>query len=77
MLIADTSRVANTLRQDVIERWGGMWVPELARVGLRSLVTAVPERALAKLSTNTGQRQAVNGSTSSNVSTLAGAESQV
>jgi hypothetical protein len=45
--IADTSRVANTLRQDVIEWWGGTWVPELARYGLRSIVTVVPDRALA------------------------------
>jgi len=74
--IADTSKVANTLRQDVIEWWGGTWVPQLARYGLKSIITVVPERALAKLSTNTWQRQVVSGIAMTNVSTLAEAESQ-
>lgn len=75
--IADTSRVANALPPEVIEWWGGTWVPELARYGLKSIITVVPERALAKLSTNTWQRQVVNGIAMSNVSTLAEAESRV
>jgi hypothetical protein len=75
--IADTSKVANTLRQDVIEWWGGTWVPELARYGLKAIVTVVPEKALAKLSTGTWQKQVVSGIAMTNVSTLAEAESQV
>jgi hypothetical protein len=58
-------------------QWGSTWVPELARFGLKSIVTVVPEKALAKLSTGTWQRQVVNGIAMTNVTTLADAESQV
>jgi hypothetical protein len=75
--IADTSKVANTLRQEVIDWWGSTWVPELSNFGLRSIVTVVPERALAKLSTNTWQRQVVAGIAMTNVASIAEAESQV
>jgi hypothetical protein len=75
--IADTSRVANTLRQEVVDWWGATWVPELAKFGLKSIVTVVPERALAKLSTTTWQRQVVAGIAMTNVSSMAEAEAQV
>jgi hypothetical protein len=73
--VADTSKVTNALRQDIISWWGSVWVPTLARFGLRSVVTVLPKSAVATMSTNSWQRQVVDGIQMINVASRADAES--
>jgi hypothetical protein len=72
--IAETSKVTNTLRQDVIEWWGSVWVPRLAKAGLRAIITVQPTSAIASLSTRSWQRTVIEGITMINVGSLADAE---
>jgi hypothetical protein len=53
--VADTAKVKNALRQDVIQWWGEVWVPILAKYGLKAIITVVPQAALAQLSTKRWQ----------------------
>jgi hypothetical protein len=73
--IAETSRVTDTLRQDVLDWWGTTWVPTLAKYGLKAIITVVPtSSALARLSTKRWQGQVVDGITMANAASLAEAE---
>jgi hypothetical protein len=72
--IADTSRVTNALRQEIIAWWGTTWVPTLATFGLRTIVTVPPSSAIATMSTGSWQRQVVNGIAMLNAASLAEAE---
>jgi hypothetical protein len=72
--VAETAKVTNTLRQDVIEWWGTVWVPRLAEAGLRAIITVQPTSAIASLSTRSWQRTVVEGITMINVGSLPDAE---
>jgi hypothetical protein len=73
--VADTSKVTNALRQDIISWWGSTWVPTLAKFGLRTVATVLPKSAVANMSTNSWQRQVVDGIEMINVGSRAEAES--
>ena len=73
--VAETSRVTNALRQDVVAWFGGTWMPTLAAYGLRAIVTVVPTSAIAMMSTSSWQRQTVSGIDMINVGSLVDAES--
>jgi hypothetical protein len=73
--VADTSKVTNALRQDIISWWGSTWVPILAAFGLRAVITVLPKSALANMSTSSWQRQVVDGIQMINVASRADAES--
>lgn len=75
--VAETSRVQNVLRQDVIEWWGTVWVPELVKAGLRSIVTVVPTKAISQLSTQSWQAKVVGPITMKNVATFAEAKAVI
>lgn len=75
--VAETSRVQNVLRQDVIEWWGNVWVPELVKAGLRSIVTVVPTKAISQLSTASWQAKVVGPITMKNVASFAEAKAAV
>ena len=72
--VAETSKVTNTLRQDVVAWFGDTWLPVLTKFGLRNIVTVVPKGAIATLSTKSWQRQIVGGINVINVASLADAE---
>jgi len=74
--VAETSKVRNVLRQEVIEWWQG-WVPKLVTGGLRAIVTVVPASAIASLSTRSWQAEINNGIVLKNVRSLAEAESSI
>ena len=73
--VADTSKVTNVLRQDVIAWWGSTWVPALAKFGLRAVITVLPKSAVANMSTGSWQREVVGGIQMMNVASRAEAES--
>jgi hypothetical protein len=75
--IADTSKVRDVLPQEVIAWWGSVWVPKLAKAGLRAIVTVVPGSALASLSTRSWQAGVVAGITMLNAPTLSRAKAAV
>jgi hypothetical protein len=72
--IADTRKVTNALRPDIIAWWGTTWVPTLSRYGLRCIITVPPAGAIASMSTDSWQREVVDGITMINASSLADAE---
>jgi hypothetical protein len=73
--VADTSKVTNALRQDIIAWWGSTWVPTLAKFGIRTVATVLPKSAVATMSTTSWQRQVVEGIQMINVASRAEAES--
>jgi hypothetical protein len=72
--IADTARVANAFPQDVIRWWGEIWVPQLVAYGLKAIITIVPSKAMAQLSTKRWQGYVVGEIAQANVASLAEAE---
>jgi hypothetical protein len=75
--IAETSKVKNVIRQEIIEWWGGTYIPELVKYGIKAIVTVVPSSALATLSNKDWQKQVIGGIAMFNVKTLAEAETEL
>lgn len=75
--VAETSKVTNALRPDVIEWWSDVWVSKLVAAGLRAVITVVPSTAFAAMSTHSWQSQVVDGILMQNVKSLADAEAVI
>lgn len=76
--VANTSKVQNALRQDVVQWWGEEWVPVLTEYGLRGIFTVVPRAALAQFSTRRWQGHASQqGIEMVDVGSLAAAEGMI
>ena len=75
--IAETSKVATTLRPEVIKWWADEWVATMASAGLQGIITVVPKGAIAALSTHSWQAQVINGIKMKNVKSLAEAETVI
>lgn len=72
--IAETSRVTNMLRPEVIRWWADDWVPRLNDAGLKAIITVVPSVALAAMSTHSWQAQVIGSITMLNARSLPDAE---
>lgn len=72
--VAETSRVTNMLRPEVIRWWADDWVPRLNEAGLKAIITVVPSVALAAMSTHSWQAQVVGSITMLNARSLSDAE---
>ena len=68
--IAETSKVITALPQEVIQWWGGTQVPKLASIGLKAIVTVVPDNAIASMSTTSWQSEVIGTVIMKNVKTL-------
>lgn len=71
--VAETSKVKNVLRQDVVA-WFGEWFPKMAAGNIRAIATVIPSSALANLSTRNWQSEVVGSITLKNTANLAEAE---
>jgi alkylhydroperoxidase family enzyme len=72
--VAETSKVTNMLRPEVIKWWADIWVPKMVSAGLKAIVTVVPSSAIAAFSTHGWQAQVLDGITMANVRSFADAE---
>ena len=72
--IAETSRVKNILRPEVLDWFAKEWVPVLSAGGLKAVITVVPLFGLATLSTRDWQANVVSQIFQKNVRNLAEAE---
>lgn len=75
--IAETSKVKNILRPEVLTWFGSEWVPVLSKGGLKAIITVVPSSGLATLSTRDWQSGVVGTIIQKNVRNLAEAEAYI
>ncbi len=75
--IADTSKVSNVLRPEVIDWWTSVWVPKLIANKVRGIVTVLPSSAVANLSTKSWQKEMLGGIVTINVGSMADAEEAI
>jgi hypothetical protein len=75
--LADSSKVRNVLRQEVIDWWGKIWIPKLSSSKLRAILTVVPTSAIATLSTRSWQAEVSGGIVMKNAKNLVEAQQAI